>query len=80
MDIPNIYKIMLQQYPSSCQHKTPTVDNSTNGDNADKRGKRNGQKEKKDKIKYFVFDDRMWSTTGCLEKSTIHDRHNGECW
>ena len=36
-------------------------------------------REKKDK-KNVVFDDRMWSTTGCLEKSTIHDRHNGECW
>ena len=44
---------MLQQYPSRCQYKTTTVDTSTNGHNADKRAKRNGHKEKRDKKKPF---------------------------
>ena len=44
---------MLQQYLSSCQYKTPTVDNGTNGHNADKRAKSNGHKEKNREEKTF---------------------------
>ena len=56
---------MLQQYPSSCQYKTPTVDNRTNGDNADKRAKRKGHKGKKRQKKCCVrrqdvVDNRMF--------------------